>query len=102
MVSFYHQLHCLRDLQVHFVGLSANASHDGLGKREPLGDSQRYHAEHCFNYIRQGIRCAADSTLEGPDLVPEPGQSPLRGWGVIHQCRKWDSFLTWMDENSAT
>ncbi len=91
IISFYHQ--------VHFIDLSPNASHDRLGKRDLLGDSQRYHAEHCFSYIRQGMRCAADSTLEGPDLVPEPVQS---GWGVYHQSRRWDSFLTWMDENSAT
>ena len=101
MVSFYHQLHCLRDLQVRLVGLSANTSHDVSRTEELLHESQRFHVEHCFSYIRQGIRCAADTTLEGPDLIPEPGRSPLRGWGVQHQCRKWDDLLNWMEENAA-
>lgn len=102
MVSFYHQLHCLRHLQVQFVQLLPNGSRDRGSAVDIFKDTDRHHAEHCFSYIRQAISCAGDTTLEGPDLFPEPGESPLRGWGVQHQCSKWDHLLHWMKDNAAT
>ena len=54
------------------------------------------HYAHCFDYLRQGIICAADSTLEG--LTPEGGS----GWGVIHrQCKDFDRLKEWADQNAA-
>ncbi|KAI1264680.1 hypothetical protein F5Y18DRAFT_389779, partial [Xylariaceae sp. FL1019] len=43
------------------------------------------HAEHCFSYLRQGILCAGDTTLEGPDRL-----GPILGYGFQHVCRRWD------------
>jgi len=57
------------------------------------------HASHCFSYLRQGVLCTADMALEGPDPVPIPGESPLRGWGVEHSCRSWDNVLDWRDRH---
>jgi hypothetical protein len=36
------------------------------------------HAEHCFAYLRPGIMCAGDTTLEGPDVG---GKGTLQRWG---------------------
>lgn len=113
MLSAYHQLHCLKKLHLAFIDLriSANqkppSSTSSLNSSSPLARelsedhgplqkrSERMakevmnlkHAEHCFAYLRQGIMCAGDTTLEGPD--PER-RGTLQGWGVVHQCRIWD------------
>lgn len=73
MLSAHHQLHCLRQLHLSFFDSRLDGGH-------------QKHAEHCFDYLRQGIICAGDSTLEGPDL----GKSSLSGNGVVHRCRAWD------------
>lgn len=102
MVSFYHQLHCLREIQAHYVNFVGSVQ-DGGSEREMymMTENAKRHAEHCFDYIRQGIQCSGDIALEGPDLVRVPLESPLRGWGVEHQCRKWDATVEWMKENEA-
>lgn len=32
-----------------------------------------YHIAHCFDYLRQGILCAGDTTLEGNNTFRYPG-----------------------------
>ncbi|CAI4212678.1 unnamed protein product [Parascedosporium putredinis] len=56
MVTLYHQLHCLSYLVEHL-----QAGYSGARLTEEVA----HHAAHCFDYIRQGIMCAADTTLEG-------------------------------------
>jgi hypothetical protein len=53
------------------------------------------HMEHCFDYLRQALACAADSTLEKRNSTI----SGVRGWGVTHQCRDYDSLKRWTEEN---
>jgi hypothetical protein len=81
MISAHHQLHCLKKLHIAMTLLAHPP--DNSTTEELLGGVK--HAEHCFNYLRQGILCAADSALEGP--TPE---NDLLGYDVQHQCRKWD------------
>jgi len=58
-----------------------------MGEGEREGEMGLKHAEHCFAHLREGIMCAGDTTLEGPG---EGGKGTLHGWGVVHQCRKWE------------
>ncbi|KAK3688795.1 hypothetical protein B0T22DRAFT_460245 [Podospora appendiculata] len=84
MLSAYHQLHCLKMLHLSFVHLAFERS-----EAAEVGGQAQYevrHVEHCFDYLRQGLTCAGDSTLEGPD----PGMASLTGYGVTHRCRAWD------------
>ena len=92
MVSLYHQLHCLMNLQAMHVDLLSNGS-------RAVVDAD--HAQHCFSYIRQGIMCAGDMTLEAPDPNPVPGRNPLQGWETKHSCRKWEDLTKWIRENAA-
>jgi hypothetical protein len=46
------------------------------------------HANHCFDYLRQSLQCAADTSLEWP----KPGTQIVNGWGMPHLCRSWVSF----------
>ena len=68
---------------------SDQASHDQHSHDEHL-----VHLPHCFDYLRQAVMCAADTSLEPTHIVPgsEVDGVPSRsvgGWGVTHLCRKY-------------
>jgi hypothetical protein len=47
------------------------------------------HAGHCFDYLRQGIQCSGDMSLEHSRDDEKPG---VDGWGVKHsECKSWVS-----------
>ncbi|KAK5994532.1 hypothetical protein PT974_05010 [Cladobotryum mycophilum] len=62
------------------------------------------HQLHCLKelqkmFVRGGA--AWNSTAgQGPDEYPEVAQSPLRGWGVTHDCRSWKSLMEFRDRHS--
>jgi hypothetical protein len=87
-VSMWHQLHCLNHLR----------------KVLTRGDDGSDHTEHCFHYLRQGILCAADTTLEpgGPAMLLADGQLVATGGNVTHTCRDWKLVYEWMEDNHAT
>ena len=100
MLSAYHALHCLKKLHLAFVGLQNASSSsvpdpkynsrkgkvDGQDTSKNKEEMSLMHAEHCFAYLKQGVMCAGDTTLEGPDN----DSRGLQGWGVVHQCRMWE------------
>ncbi|KFY14148.1 hypothetical protein V492_02825 [Pseudogymnoascus sp. VKM F-4246] len=88
--SVTHQLHCLamlRDVIVQFGKGSASRFWDQSAKG---GDG---HAYHCLDYIRQGILCAGDTSLEFVkveyDELGKVKSSSVDGDGVAHVCRDW-------------
>lgn len=85
MMTVFHQLHCLSYLAEHFQ--------QGYGGIE-LDEEVAHHSAHCFNYLRQGIMCSADTTLEGKtDAGP--------GEGSEHECTDYDALLEWANTHSA-
>ena len=81
-VSMYHQMHCLRMLNVAFT--KARIASSG-------------HLHHCLNYLRQGALCNADLSLE-------PGDFEMRNFerekiGATHTCRDWSQSYQVMNEN---
>ncbi|KFX94862.1 hypothetical protein V490_04118, partial [Pseudogymnoascus sp. VKM F-3557] len=89
-VSLTHQLHCLamlRDVIVQFGKGSASRFWDQAAQ----GGSG--HAYHCLDYIRQGILCAGDTSLEFVkaeyDDFGKVTSSSVDGAGVAHVCRDW-------------
>jgi hypothetical protein len=85
MMSVFHQLHCLSYLAEHFQ--------QGYGGVE-LEEKVAHHSAHCFNYLRQGIVCSADTTLEGATAAG-PGE------GSVHECVDYDKLLEWANGHSA-
>ncbi|KAF2026568.1 hypothetical protein EK21DRAFT_92312 [Setomelanomma holmii] len=85
MVSVFHQLHCLSYLAEHFQ--------QGYGGIE-LTEEVAHHSAHCFNYVRQGLMCNADVTLEGKTEAG-PGE------GSEHECVDYDALLKWANDNAA-
>ncbi len=82
VVTMFHELHCLRMLNRAFTK-SQGATPE--------------HLKHCLSYIRQGILCF-------PDLTLEPGNFEERDFeversGGMHTCRNWDLVYRVMDEN---
>lgn len=85
MMTVFHQLHCLSYIAEHY-----QQGYAGVNLTEEVA----HHTGHCFNYIRQGIMCSADTTLEGKtDAGP--------GEGSEHECVDYDALLDWANSNSA-
>jgi hypothetical protein len=85
MMSVFHQLHCLSYLAEHYERGFAGVN---------LTEEVAHHSAHCFNYLRQGIMCSADTTLEG-----KTGAGP--GEGSEHECTDYDALLEWANTHSA-
>lgn len=85
MMTVFHQLHCLSYLAEHY-----QQGYGGVNLTEEVA----HHTGHCFNYLRQGIMCSADITLEG-----ETKEGP--GEGSEHECVDYDALLKWANEHSA-
>lgn len=83
-VSMMHELHCLRILNLAFGKAKIATPH---------------HIKHCLGYIRQGVLCS-------PDLTLEPGNFEERDFdvertGATHTCKDWSAVYSFMGENSA-
>ncbi|PNS17447.1 Meiosis protein mei2 [Sphaceloma murrayae] len=100
-ITMFHQLHCLRHIRVYLytiIEIANNAGNNSdainmfLGRQDP-------HVHHCFDYIRQGIMCSADLTVEWPKEEPDGGRFSVDGWGIQHQCKSWEGIRAWMEEN---
>lgn len=85
MMTVFHQLHCLSYLTEHFQQGYAGTA---------LSTEVAHHAAHCFSYLRQGLMCNADTTLEGKTEAG-PGE------GSEHECVDYDVLLKWANDNSA-
>ncbi|EJD46607.1 hypothetical protein AURDEDRAFT_184310 [Auricularia subglabra TFB-10046 SS5] len=77
-LTMFHELHCLRALNY------GNA----LG---PV------HIHHCLNYLRQGVLCGADLTLEAGDFAERDFTRDKVG--STHTCRDWSAVYPLMEEN---
>jgi hypothetical protein len=80
-VTMWHQLHCLNHIRTL---ISA-------------GDDGSDHTLHCFRYLRQGILCNADPTLEPwtrPSFDVE-GREIFPGDGVTHTCKNFQHIYDW-------
>ncbi|KAK6436656.1 hypothetical protein LTR95_007158 [Oleoguttula sp. CCFEE 5521] len=94
MISMFHQIHCLNGsadqpnksyLVQHF-----QSGYGGVNLTQEVA----HHAAHCFDYIRQAIICAGDTTLEGKTELGA-------GWGTSHQCVDHAEVLAWANAHSA-
>jgi hypothetical protein len=84
MMTVFHQLHCLSYLAEHYQQGYAGVQ---------LTDEVAHHTAHCFNYLRQGLMCNADTTLEGKTEAG-PGE------GSEHECVDYDALLQWANEHA--
>ncbi|KAF2658525.1 hypothetical protein K491DRAFT_592800 [Lophiostoma macrostomum CBS 122681] len=88
-ISTAHQLHCLWTIERLFYDVSPH------NNQEP---SDMSHMRHCFDYIRQSLMCAADSTLEPVD----PVLGGVTGWNVTRRCRSYTDLKKWAEKHRAS
>ena len=82
MVTMYHELHCLRVLNLAF-------------SKSPIASPD--HIQHCLNYLRQGALCS-------PDLSLDPGNFEEKDFmvertGAVHMCKNWEAVYEFMGQN---
>ncbi|EMD84701.1 hypothetical protein COCC4DRAFT_77040 [Bipolaris maydis ATCC 48331] len=90
-LDMFHKLHCLIALREEFTKLSLDSDrHLFFQGQKPESMAAELHLGHCFDFLRQGILCAADSTLEPLG----PGYTETDGTGVSHQCYDWTVLMS--------
>lgn len=84
VVTMFHEMHCLRVLNLA-IGGSSRASMD--------------HVTHCLNYLRLMALCSADITLESGDFMARDFSVELVGETRV--CRDWTAVYSAMHDNYA-
>lgn len=94
-ISMFHQLHCLGMMRMSYqsfllkeraVGFSEHGGDDKPDwntTKEGLHDKFG-HILHCYDYLRQNIICAADGTIEQPQIVDD--RAVINGYWMTHKC----------------
>ncbi|KAF8190957.1 hypothetical protein K438DRAFT_1762884 [Mycena galopus ATCC 62051] len=57
-IAMFHQLHCVNGIRFAYRG-----ARDGLFKTPEALQKSFGHANHCFDILRHGVLCRADTTL---------------------------------------
>jgi hypothetical protein len=57
------------------------------------------HLRHCWDYLRQAIMCAGDTTLEWIPPPDEDGHTGSTGWGYQHTCKDYSAIYQWAEKN---
>lgn len=101
--TLFHQLHCLTHIRTYLWTLNATVSKPPFQSDKvysTLLRPQQDHMNHCFDYIRQSLMCYGDLTYEWPRTESDGRRFAVDGWGVQHECRKWEAVVEFMRENS--
>lgn len=96
-VTMYHQLHCLNVFRTSYTSAKANAL-----VWPGNGTWYDFHLNHCLNYMRQMILCAADTTLMPAtelDLSFGLGRYEASSDGVVHRCRDWTQVRRFVEQH---
>ena len=84
VVTMFHELHCMRILNLAF-----DPSHI-------VGDG---HINHCLGYLRQMTLCGADLTVEPSGWETRDFSSDREG--ATHKCRDWSAVYAEVEQNYA-
>jgi len=88
-IAYLHQYHCI------YMIMRSHGQYR-FGRPPHDADAER-HVTHCFDYLRQSVYCAGDSTLEGKSR--EEGLEMTDGWGDMHVCKNSEKLLGWVLKN---
>ena len=94
-MSVFHQLHCLHGLRAaYYDALSRlNGTSDPFVENVAAHYGSHDHIQHCFDYLRQALMCAADTNFE---VVNQGGTSS--GWGSERVCRDYKAVSKWAEK----
>lgn len=89
--SVTHQLHCLHSIVQTFNEMRAYPhTPPSVGP---------WHMGHCFEYLRQAIMCAGDTTLEGQATTFPDGVDGSDGWDAMHVCKDYSQIFHYLEDN---
>lgn len=57
-----------------------------------------WHYAHCFDYLRQGIQCSGDVSLEF--VSKNTGLAVVDGLEYPHECKSWDAIWDYAREHA--
>ena len=92
VLAVFHQMHCLYHMQAYMDTLAMQIRAGNM----TLDEHKLKHNDHCFNYLRNAVMCAADTTLE-PREEEEGSKGVIPGEGVAHTCRDWTQVDNWTE-----
>ena len=52
------------------------------------------HIQHCIDYLRQALMCAADTNLEDRNVTT----GKTNGWGFARKCRNYWGVVAWAEQ----
>lgn len=87
-VSMFHQLHCLDKMRRAVI-------------EPPPSEWESWHTQHCLNYVRQMLLCAASTRVEPVKRGSGFGKESLKvdGLGLEHKCRDWGLLRRVVEQN---
>lgn len=63
-----------------------------------IDEHKLMHNNHCFNYLRNAIMCASDTTLEGQAQDNTSRENVgTDGTGGTHVCRDYEELRAWAE-----
>ncbi|KZL71883.1 hypothetical protein CT0861_02278 [Colletotrichum tofieldiae] len=96
-IAIAHQLHCLYSTKHAFYDLYNNRDNHNASREKLFGaDWNLEHLNHCWDYLRQGLMCNTDLTLEWR------GKEEGTGWGYQRQCKDWNAIYHWIENHRLT
>ncbi len=84
LITFYHQLHCIREVQM------------GLFDRDDT-EATPHHMKHCLDYLRQTILCSAEDSLEEGDFLTRDHETQRTGGDLL--CWDWEAIFKDLDND---
>lgn len=97
-VSMFHQLQCLRDIRKQLKAMSGSweASRALMGNRGWGSDYEQLGL--CFDYLRQGILCHADTTLNPVAFNSDWADGKVVDGNILwHKCKDRSVLYGWAE-----
>jgi len=97
-ISTFHAMHCLDSIRRVIEVQYGVASNETVAKNKNSEFTSFAHLQHCLIYLRQGVMCNADPTLE--HHINFGNGTEIRGGnGTVHTCRNFQALYD-MSANS--
>jgi hypothetical protein len=77
------------DMANHVLDNQDFALESEKSRKSRKDDPTHAHLNHCFAYLRQGLLCSADTTLEPAKVQNGVRVGEYTGWELGRECRDW-------------
>ena len=84
---------------MHATELESTVAHQAKGTHHHHSPN---HMKHCFDFLRQAIMCAGDTTLETLRVSEGDTKLSVNGWGIEHRCRSYQTIYEWTEKHRAS